>query len=553
MGLFYLLTLFLTIRGASSPRPGWWYTSSVITCALAVATKPIAVTAPAIVLIYDRLFLAQSWRELFRLRWALYLGFVATWLWLALLLRNAPPAEWSETAGSARAGIPALTYALTQPGVILRYLRLSIWPWQLSLEYDWPVISRVTQAIPSLTVLTGVVLVVAFFSYRQVAALFLGAWFFLILLPTSSFIPISDVIAEHRMYLPLTSVIALLVLIGYRGYRWLVARKASASRLARAMAVMLVVTMSCALGYGTYQRNSDYSTAVTVLGDAVAKHPNNARAQINLAALLTREGHSDAAISHLQRALIIKPDSAEAYVNLGVIEYRRNRPANAIADYEKSLALNPNAPATHDALGAALLKVGEIERAIREHQKAIELKPDFPDAYYNLGLALAQAGRVNEAIDQWQRLLELEPGSSRAHKCLAIASLRRGDFSNAVEHLELAVAASPTDIDSSSRLAWLLATSPNARVRNGGRALAISQHANEIAKGRDLEVLRALAAAYAETGQFAEATEIARRAIALAKTSGNDTEMNILELERRSYEGGSPWRDTTLSNSSPQN
>jgi len=543
MGLFYLLTLYFTIRGASSARPGPWYLCSVVACALAIATKPIAVTAPLVVLIYDRLFLARSWHELFHPRWPLYTGLAASWIWLFWLLRSAPPAEWKDTAGSAQAGIPATVYVLTEPGVIIRYLRLSVWPWPLSLEYDWALPTSLWTVLPSLTILVGAVLITVVLTYRQVAASFLAVWFLVILFPTSSVIPISDVIAEHRMYLPLAAVIAALVFIGYGCYRRLVTRRPSISGSARTIAVMLIVVTSCGLGYGTYRRNADYSTAVAVLSDAVKKHPANARAQINLAALLANDGRLDEAVLHLQTAIAIKPDAAEAYANLGVIEYRRNQIGSAIADYRKSLTLDPNAAATHDRLGAALVEAGDIQQAVSEGQRAIQLNPELSDAHYNLGLALAHAGRLDEATAQWNRLLELEPGSARAYKCLAIASLRSGDFADAAHQFELAVAASPADADSSARLAWLLATSSYPPVRNGARALVVSKRANEIAKGLDVDVLRALAASYAETGQYGQAVQTAAQAITLATKSGNQAEVNQLQREKNSYEQSKPWRE----------
>ena len=198
MAIFYLLVLLLVVIGAGSRKPQYWYGAAAICCVLAVMTKPVAVTAPIIVLLYDRCFLAGSWREVFRNRWGLYVGLAMTWIVLACLLQIAPSIEWRESVGSSSARISPLTYGLTETGVVLHYLRLAIWPYPLSLEYDWMPKTNIRDALPSLCLLGGLLLLSGWLARHRREAAFLIASFVIILLPTSSFIPISDFVVEHR-------------------------------------------------------------------------------------------------------------------------------------------------------------------------------------------------------------------------------------------------------------------------------------------------------------------------------------------------------------------
>ena len=148
MGLFFLLTLYAAIRGASSVHPWRWYAAAVAACALGMASKEVMAIAPIVVLLYDRCFLSGSFREALRSRWPLYLGLAATWAILCALLIAYP---WGAATGAgfglAEAG--PWEYARTQPGVILNYLRLSFWPDSLCLVYFWPIATNAMRIIPA--------------------------------------------------------------------------------------------------------------------------------------------------------------------------------------------------------------------------------------------------------------------------------------------------------------------------------------------------------------------------------------------------------------------
>ena len=545
MAVFYELVLLLVVIGAESRKSEYWYGAAVICCALAVMTKPVAVTAPIIVLLYDRCFLAGSWHEVFRKRWGLYVGLAMTWILLACLLWFAPSIEWRETAGSS-IRISPLTYGLTETGVVLHYLRLAIWPYPLSLEYDWMPKTTIRDALPSLCLLSGLLFLWGWFARRRTGAAFLIASFVVILLPTSSFIPISDFVVEHRMYLPLALIIVAIVMTIYLGISKLRNHNRSLYKTSVALFAIFAAIAVASSVHTTRNRNLLYHSEIAILSDAVERHPLNARARINLAVALENNNRSADAESQLRDALAIKPDSAEAYANLGIVKYHAGNLDEAIANYERSITLNPHSAFTHSALGTALTDRGELDPALREQRAAVEIEPTSPDMHYNLGLAEARAGRLDAAIAEWERVLELEPGSARANNCLGIAASRTGQVQRAVEYWSRALASAPDDPAVGAELAWVLATAAAPNVRNGVVAVQVAERADRATGGRDVKVLQALAAAYAEQGRFADAVTKAREALRISAERQDSNETAALSRELSDYEQNRPFRDPEL-------
>src|ERR1022692_3445174 len=212
MGLFYLLTLYCFIRGAGAGGPGrfWWLAASVFACLLGMATKEVMVSAPLVVLLYDRTFLAGGFREAFRRRWRLYAGLAATWIALALLVLSTH--SRSGTAGFGTT-VAWWRYALTQLPAVVHYLWLCFWPHRLIFDYGSALEIPSFRVVPCALIIAGLAAATAWALARRPAVGFLGASFFAILAPSSSIVPVAtETIAEHRMYLPLAAVAVLVVL-----------------------------------------------------------------------------------------------------------------------------------------------------------------------------------------------------------------------------------------------------------------------------------------------------------------------------------------------------
>lgn len=257
MGLFYLLTLYCVIRG--------WNGRAILCCALGMLSKPVMVTAPLLVLLYDRIFLSRSWADLFRRKKWLYAGLAATWVILPVVLSQGTP-EFRDAVGLNLRKASPLSYLLTQAGVILHYLRLALWPHPLLLDYQWPIAKSFGEVALPAAAVAGLLAWTLWALRRRPEIGFWGAWFFGILAPTSSFLPITDAAFEHRMYLPLAAVVLLALL----GFKRLTTRR---PLLFWAITVALIP----ALGLATARRNAVYNDPVAFWQEHLSHRPGNAR------------------------------------------------------------------------------------------------------------------------------------------------------------------------------------------------------------------------------------------------------------------------------------
>jgi len=504
-GLCYLLTLYCVIRGAerqgvrnlrrgplaTSParsplslwereilgvRPLLWYTAAVVACLLGMATKEVMVTAPLVVLLYDRMFLSGSLAEALRRRWRLYLGLAATWALLACLLLST-----RLIVRQAEMGAPdAFSYARSQPGIIAHYLRLSLWPQPLRFDYDWPVANTLGEILPGALIVGTLAAATVWGLLARKAWGFLGAWFLLILAPTSSILPLGQMAFEHRMYLPLAAVVVLAVAGGYTLWdRWLlrlaglggqspfspatllggigllgankgivpVAKKGTVPRsvlvVRWAVPAVVWVAVVLALGCATAARNRDYQSVLSLYQDTLNKGPTNAVAQYNVGTALDALGHTGEAMKHYVRALQLKPNYAEAHNNLGFALAGLGRTNEAIEHYQKALQLKPDYARAYSNWSIALVKLGRTQEAIERWQQALRLKPEDAASHNDLGNALTTVGKTEEAIAHYREALRLRPDIAEFHNSLAAALIVTGRIGEAVESCQCAVRLKP--------------------------------------------------------------------------------------------------------------
>ena len=431
-GLFYLLTLYCVLRGAEADRSRPWYLGAVVSCYLAMGSKESAFSAPVVVLLYDRLFLAASWREVRQRRGWLYAGLASAWIVPVLYVGNAlavatvHPAQ--RAVGSGGAGW--LDYALTQFESITLYLRLSFWPHPLILDYGPGGVKTFAQVAPYEVFVLALVAGTLVSLWRWPAAGFLGVWFFAILAPSTSIIPIqAECAAEKRMYLPLAAVVLLTVAGAHRLGKHLRDRREQPEQgrdvgayLGYALAGAAVV----ALLVVSVRRNEDYRSALTIYQDTVAKRPGNLRAYYSLGNALAGCGRVDEAIVHYRKALEFEPDFAQAHNNLGLALARRGKIDEAIVQFQAALEIEPDYAQAHNNLGRALAGCGKVDEAITHYQKALEFQPEYAKAHNNLGLVLAGRGHFDEAIVHFRKALEIEPDFADAYNNLGKAQAVRG-------------------------------------------------------------------------------------------------------------------------------
>ena len=489
MGLFYLLTLYCFIRGAESLRAGGgrlWYGLCVGACLLGMASKEVMATAPVMVMLYDRAFLSKSFREAWRRRRPLYLFLASTWVllgWLAILTVS------NALANAQHIGLTWWQYLATQPGVILHYLRLSVWPSPLCMNNPWP-IARTWRAILPSALVVSILLGATAWAWRSNPVWgFVGAWFFLILAPSSSILPAHDAMYEHRMYLSLAAVVSVVMMGSY----------AVAGR--RSLVVFAAVAIG--LGFLTWRRNQDYRSEVALWMDTVAKYPNEPMDHYNFGIILQRAGKIEEALSQYERAVSLRHDYAEAHNNLGIVLAEAGKTNDAIEHFEEAVRLKPDhvpaqnnlavmlwcAGRTQDAIarwqqslrvrphdaealnnyGTALRQMGKTEQAIRCWEDALQANPDYTEAQYNLAEALKQTGQFQLAVGHYEQVLQTDPENVKVHYGLGVALWQTGRVSEAIQEWEQAVRLKPDYADAHNSLG-------NALMRVGQVAEAIEHY-----------------------------------------------------------------------------
>ncbi|NBR58644.1 MAG: tetratricopeptide repeat protein [Opitutaceae bacterium] len=450
-GLFYLLTLYGFIRSATSAENAggsergaaiFWAGVAVTSCLLGMASKEIMATAPFIVLLYDRTFVAGSFAAALRGRARFYLWLAATWLLLAwLMLGN------NQRAGAVGfgLGVSGWDYLLTQCRALVIYLRLSLWPHPLVLDYGTDIVHSWRevwwQGLVVLTLLLGTLVAL----WRRPILGFLGAWFFVILAPSSSFIPLTtQTIAEHRMYLPLLAVIILgLALL---------------NKIAGRYYVILVSLLALFLGGATYFRQQIYQSELSLWADTVVGAPNNQRAHLNLGQILYQRGRFSEAEQHFTTALRLKPAYAEAHYNLGLTNMKLDRRVEAIAQFEAALQLVPDYAVAHNDLAIALVQTGQIAAAQLHFEGALQARPDFAGAHFNLANLLLRLGQPAEAVIHYQAAREQSADVAEYHSNLAIALMQTGRPAEALTEYEAALHLAPTSPEIQLQLALALAS-----------------------------------------------------------------------------------------------
>jgi len=514
MGMFMLLSLYSFMRSQSSLHKWPWYIASLAACLLGMGTKEGMALAPAIILLYDYVFLSGSFRRIFRERWRFYAALFATMVFLYILYLDYV-GELVETGATGRKAtlVSPLIYLLTQFGVITHYLKLSIVPYPLCLDYAWPVPVAWREIIwPGAVVITLFGATCWSLAHRRLIA-FIGAWFFLTIAPSSTVFPIADAAAEHRMYLPLAAIICAVV-FGYNSLRRRFPRMLTASL---SMAVLTVILLACSLL--TVQRNGDYRSEEGMLSQIVRQRPMNFRAHLGLISCLMDRGRIDEA-EIVSKLLLGKLAVAEQDTSL---RYR----AVAASNVEYYL------PHAHNQYGRVLLCLGRINEAKEEFEKAIHLLPDCQVFYHNLAVALALLGKPDEAIHTCELTISVDPNYYRAYAFMASILADQGRYGDAIGRYRKSLELNRDQISTKCELAWLLATCPDDKLRDGARAVQLALSVCQDTGYASIRALDVLAAAYAEK-TIKQALDLAASSSTAENTTKNseNTQDEVAERQK---------------------
>ena len=344
MGLFYLLSLYCALCGMHSPLPRRFFAAAALANVLGLGFKEVMVTAPLAVLLFDRTFISGSFAASLRQHRDLYIGLAAPGLVAAVFLLSTNASQFFALFKGDLQSASSLDYFLSQMGVFLHYLKLCFLPYPLTFDYGQPLAQGWSAILPPLLTV-GLLAGAAGWTLRRHPPLgFPGTCFFLILLPTSSIVPLQDLMVEHRMYLPLAAVICMVVLAGYH----LLDRFALRSRAALALGGAVAL----ALGVMTHQRNADYHSEFALWSEVIARRPDNPRGYYNLGL----EFHLSMR-AHLEQPILYHAQedaAADAHVRFGMSLLGQGLYADAATYLTQTLKSDANAAHIRNCLGMAL-------------------------------------------------------------------------------------------------------------------------------------------------------------------------------------------------------
>ena len=538
MGFFFLLTLlaWVAFLDEKTKRPWLYYGLALILYLLALSAKTTACTLP--VALFLILWLQKkriSWERIFEINPFFVLGIASGLL-----------AIWWERyhQGTSRAIFTFLSpieRVLVASRAIWFYLSKLAWPSNLTFIYPrWDIAP--THLLNYAWLLTGVLVCGAIYFLRryvgrcvEVAA----AFFIATLSPVLGFIMLYTFrytfVADHYQYLACIGPIAL----ASAG----LINLADVSKNSRTLIFSVALCVVALLATLTWRQAAMYGNIETLWRTTLSRNPNCWMAHNNLGIVLFEKGQLDDAIAHYRTTLQMQPNFWDADYNLGTALLGKGQVDEAIFHCDKAVRMQPNDPDAQVALANALLQKRQIDDAIVHYQKAVAIRPDYFLARYGLGHALLERGKLDAAIEHSRAALLIQPNNADCQTILAIALDEEGQSVEAVKHYEKALEISPQSVSALNNLAWLLATGSNASLRNGARAIQLATQADQLSGGTNALVLRTLAAAYAEAGQFGKAIESARSAMQLGRSQGDDSLVTELQQQIALYELGLPYRE----------
>jgi tetratricopeptide (TPR) repeat protein len=534
-GFFFMLTLWAYLRHVKIIN----YQLSIINCyyvlalvffSLGLMCKPMLVTLPLVLLLLDYWPLR---RTLSAARMAAekapFLALSAACCVATLLAQH----HAMQSAGL----FPFPTRVGNALASGLVYVGQMFWPARLALFYPYPHDDLPAWEAALAGLLLAGISALAWWRRREQPWLLVGwLWYGLMLLPVIGIIQVgAEAHADRYTYLPQIGL--------YVAVTWLAAEWGARHPAARVIFGGLMAGVIAVLAFFAWQQTGYWKDSVTLWSRSLACTRSNETAHYNLANALLHEGSTDEAILHYEQALQLRPYYTDAHVNLANILLQKGQLDKAIAHYDQALDIRPNSAEFHVNLGLALAAKGKTDQAILHYQQALELRPDYVKARINLANAFVQRNNLAQAADQYQQALQVKPDSVEAQVNLGAVLVRLGRMGEAMPHFQKALQLKPDDAAIQNDLAWLLATCPQASLRDGRKAVELAQRANELSGGKNPIYLHTLAAALAESGRFGDAIQNVQKAIDLAQAAGQKPVVALLNDDLAHYQAGRPLHD----------
>jgi tetratricopeptide (TPR) repeat protein len=424
--LFFLSSLIcyigLKTEHVSSNIRG--YALALIFYFLGLLSKEMAITLPAIALLYDLVLrdggadrpTIQHVLNTLQKRARFYSGYVAVslvYLFIRFVIFSSPGGYLNASYGSL---VERIMYL---PGHIFSFIELAVLPVNLTADYVFSYPDSFFE-VSNLVGFAGVMALAGFIFlvYRYSKTVFFGIWWFLItLFPVSNLIEIYNPLAERYLYIPIVGfcLVVSTLINGLARRRFI---PPTTTTVATLIPTLIIVGL---YSTATVLRNRDWQNNFVLWSQTVQSSPTSLVARGGLGMAYLERGMLNEAQQEFERAIKLYPNHAKSHYNLGLVYHQKGDLKKAMQNFNRSVTLDPGLMRAHYNLATLYAQQGNMDLAIRHYVKVTELDAEVSEAHYNLGLAYAMQGKLKQAISEWEKVLQLDPRHSSARNNLAKA------------------------------------------------------------------------------------------------------------------------------------
>ena len=440
MAFCYLATVYCSLRYWATVGPSaaaWWFGLAVVACLAGMASKEVMVSAPLIVLLFERTFLSGSLGNALRRSWRLHIALAATWLLLIGLNASRPH---SDATGFAL-GVTGPMWWLTQSKIFFLYLKLVFWPWPLLFHYAMPYFKTFAEAwmyvVPLLVI--GVATLWLLWKNRPLG--FLGTWYFALLSPTFVIPIITEMAAERRMYLPLLVPVIIVVLGGYQLGAAIVRRRDAKDAGGTYRMPLLGVGVPAAILTFVFcivssQRLVAYDSELNLWAEVLTAQPDNAMAHHAIGYYYEHAGDDASAMAEYAEATRLDPDQAQVHYMMGLLLEKHGSYAEAVTHFAEAVRVISKNVTLRNDLGVALYLADRNEEAIAAFRDALSIDPNSWKTYRSLAAAYWKVNKRQESLDAYQTAIRLNPQAVEVYIDLSKAYEANGEPEKSVEVLK---------------------------------------------------------------------------------------------------------------------
>ena len=428
---------------------------SAIISIISFGSKEIIIVTPILFFICDWFFLANSeWQNLKTRIWyhatfalIFYTVFFARYMDFSFFTRAislkmvTANNRGNILTNHAQDVIKPLEFLISEFKVILHYLWIFIWPFSISVEYDW----KLSQSFFATDSLIPFLILFSIFSFliyliikkKNVLISFGLSWFFITIAPRTTIIPSPELLVDYKTYLASVGWLFILSIIIVYIAKFIAQQlrgiKQEFLRFAE-LATLLILLIP--IGTESYNRNTVWRSGKEFWKHIVKRAPLKARGHNNYGVTLSEDGKIDKAIKHYQKAISLDKYYSDPLSNISVAYAMKNNIDKAIEALQMALLINPSYPEAYNNIGSLHLSKKDYEKAEEFLDKAIQLRPYYGKAYYNKGRLYIEKKEDDKAWTYFKKATEGDLDNADGFFTLGQLSIRLQKFQEAINAFE---------------------------------------------------------------------------------------------------------------------